>query len=143
MNLCQKSETKQTITARRLIYQAPLLTPLPHLMGTLKGIERMTQTIVYYLIALNIVTFFVYGIDKWKAKRAKWRIREASLLGLAVLGGSIGALLGMNVWRHKTMHKGGTRDVDNIVGGYQFKYGLPLIVLSQVALIYLINQNLR
>ena len=103
----------------------------------------MTQTIVYYLIALNIVTFFVYGIDKWKAKRAKWRIREASLLGLAVLGGSIGALLGMNVWRHKTMHKGGTRDVDNIVGGYQFKYGLPLIVLAQVALIYLINQNLR
>ena len=53
----------------------------------------MTQTIVYYLIALNIVTFFVYGIDKWKAKRAKWRIREAALLGLAVLGGSIGALL--------------------------------------------------
>ena len=89
MFLCQKSETKQTITARRLIYQAPLLTPLPHLMGTLKGIERMTQTIVYYLIALNIVTFLVYGIDKWKAKRAKWRIREASLLELAVLGGII------------------------------------------------------
>ena len=90
------------------------------------GIERMTQTIVYYLIALNIVTFFVYGIDKWKAvsqrgqsqtrlsyaerkqartkskaKRAKWRIREAALLGLAVLGGSIGALLGMKVWHHK------------------------------------------
>ena len=103
----------------------------------------MTQTIVYYLIALNIVTFFVYGIDKWKAKRAKWRIRETALLGLAVLGGSIGALLGMKVWHHKTMHKGGTSDVDNIVGGYQFKYGLPLIVLAQVALIYLINQNLR
>jgi hypothetical protein len=47
-----------------------LLTPLPHLMGTLKGIERMIQTIVYYLIAINIVTFFVYGIDNWKAKRA-------------------------------------------------------------------------
>ena len=75
-----------------------LLTSLPHLVGTLKGIERMTQTIVYYLIALNIVTFFVYGIDKWKAKRAKWRIREAALLGLAVLGGCIGALLGMKVW---------------------------------------------
>ena len=101
----------------------------------------MTQTIVYYLIALNIVTFFVYGIDKWKAKRAKCRIREAALLGLAVLGGSIGALLGMKVWHHKTMHKGGTRDVDNIVGGYQFKYGLPLILIAQIALIYLIIQK--
>ena len=88
----------------------------------------MTQTIVYYLIALNIVTFFVYGIDKWKAKRSKWRIREAALLGLAVLGGSIGALLGMKVWHHKTMHK-------------KFKYGLPLILLAQIALIYVIIQK--
>ena len=81
-------------------------------------------TIVYYFIALNIVTFFVYGVDKWKAKQAKRRIREAALLGLAVLGGSIGALLGMKVWHHKTMHK-------------KFKYGLPLILLAQIALIYL------
>ena len=97
----------------------------------------MTQTIVYYLIALNIVTFFVYGIDKWhsisgtgrkKAKRTKWRIREAVLLGLAVLGGSIGALLGMKVWHHKTKHK-------------KFKYGLPLILLAQIALIYFINKS--
>ena len=82
-------------------------------------------TIVYYLIALNIVTFFVYGIDKWKARQAKRRIREASLLCLAVLGGSIGALLGMKVWHHKTLHK-------------KFKYGLPLILLAQTALICLI-----
>ena len=87
----------------------------------------MIQTIVYYLIALNIVTFFIYGIDKWKARQAKRRIREAALLGLAVLGGSIGALLGMKVWHHKTMHK-------------KFKYGLPLILLVQIALIYLINK---
>ena len=101
----------------------------------------MTQTIVYILICINVLTFVIYGIDKWKAKRAKWRIREAALLGLAVLGGSIGALLGMKVWHHKTMHKGGTRDVDNIVGGYQFKYGLPLILLVQIALIYVIIQK--
>ena len=88
----------------------------------------MTQTIVYYLIALNIVTFFVYAIEKWKAKRSKWRIREAALLGLAVLGGSIGALLGMKVWHHKTMHK-------------KFKYGLPLILIAQIALIYMIIQK--
>ena len=101
----------------------------------------MTHTIIYILIVINVLTFVIYGIDKWKAKRAKWRIREAALLGLAVLGGSIGALLGMKVWHHKTMHKGGTRDVDNIVGGYQFKYGLPLILLAQIALIYMIIQK--
>ena len=87
----------------------------------------MTQTIVYYLIALNIVTFLVYGIDKIKAKQKIRRIREASLLVLAVLGGSIGALLGMYVWHHKTMHK-------------KFKYGLPLILLAQIAIIYFINK---
>ena len=85
----------------------------------------MTQTIVYILIALNTVTFFVYGIDKWKAKQGSWRISEATLLLLAVIGGSIGALLGMQVWHHKTMHK-------------KFKYGLPLILLAQITLIYLI-----
>ena len=80
------------------------------------GIE-MTEALLYYLIVINVVTFLVYGIDKWKAKQGSWRISEATLLILAVIGGSIGALLGMKVWRHKTMHKGGVRDVDNIVEG--------------------------
>ena len=97
----------------------------------------MNSVLLYYLIAINIVTFFVYGIDKWKAKQGSWRISEATLLLLAVIGGSIGALSGMQIWHHKTMHKGGTCDVDNIVGGYQFKYGLPLILLAQIALIAL------
>ena len=114
----------------------------------------MTQTIIYILICINVLTFVVYGIDKGrstsgrllptgrkKAKQGSWRISEATLLILAVIGGSIGALLGMQVWHHKTMHKGGTRDVDNIAGGYQFKYGLPLILLAQIALIYLIIQK--
>ena len=52
-----------------------------------------------------------------KAKQGSWRISEATLLILAVIGGSIGALLGMKIWHHKTMHKGGVRDVDNIVEG--------------------------
>ena len=85
----------------------------------------MTQAIVYILIVINVLTFVVYGIDKWKAKQGSWRISEASLLLLAVIGGSIGALLGMKVWHHKTMHK-------------KFKYGLPLILLAQIVLIYLI-----
>ncbi len=101
-----------------------------------------------YLAVINVVTFFMYGIDKWrstsgrllptgrkKAKNSKWRIRETALLGLAVLGGSIGAWLGMKVWHHKTQHKGGNRDIDNIVGGYQFKYGVPAIIIVQLALI--------
>ena len=81
--------------------------------------------ILGYLVIINIVTFVVYGIDKWKAKRGNWRISEATLLMLAVIGGAIGALLGMKVWHHKTMH-------------LKFKYGLPLILLAQIALIYLI-----
>ena len=88
-----------------------------------------------YLVAINIVTFFMYGIDKWrstsgrllptgrkKAKNSKWRIRETAFLGLAVLGGSIGAWLGMKVWHHKTQHK-------------KFKYGVPAIIIVQLALI--------
>ena len=49
--------------------------------------------LLYYLIVINVVTFLVYGIDKWKAKQGSWRISEATLLILAVIGGSIGALL--------------------------------------------------
>ena len=82
----------------------------------------MANALLYYLIAINVVTFLVYGIDKWKAKQGSWRISEATLLILAVIGGSIGALLGMKVWRHKTMHK-------------KFKYGLPLILIIQIILI--------
>ena len=77
----------------------------------------MTEALLYYLIVINVVTFLVYGIDKWKAKQGSWRISEATLLILAAIGGSIGALLGMKIWHHKTMHKGGVRDVDNIVEG--------------------------
>jgi uncharacterized membrane protein YsdA (DUF1294 family) len=82
----------------------------------------MTEALLYYLIVINIVTFLVYGIDKWKAKQGSWRISEATLLILAVIGGSIGALLGMKIWRHKTQHK-------------KFKYGLPLILIIQIILI--------
>ena len=77
--------------------------------------------LAYYLLAINAVAFIMYGIDKYKAKKAKWRISEATLLLLAVLGGSIGAWMGMKVWHHKTMHK-------------KFKYGIPAILLIQIAL---------
>jgi uncharacterized membrane protein YsdA (DUF1294 family) len=82
----------------------------------------MANVLLYYLIVINVVTFLVYGIDKWKAKQGSWRISEASLLILAVIGGSIGALLGMKIWHHKTIHM-------------KFKYGLPLILIIQIILI--------
>ena len=84
--------------------------------------------ILIYLLAINAVTFIIYGIDKYKAKHAKWRISEATLILLAVIGGSIGAWCGMKVWHHKTMHK-------------KFKYGVPAILLLQVALaVWIINK---
>lgn len=74
----------------------------------------MSQYLLYglliYLAAINIVAFFLYGIDKWKAR----------LIGIAVAGGSIGALLGMKLWHHKTQHA-------------KFKYGLPAILILQIA----------
>ena len=92
-------------------------------MNTLHG------CIAAYLLAINAVAFIVYGIDKYKAKKAKWRISEATLLLLAVLGGSIGAWMGMKVWHHKTMHK-------------KFKYGIPAILLIQIALMAYLHMNL-
>ena len=85
--------------------------------------------LVCYLLAINAVTFIVYGIDKYKAKKAKWRISEATLLLLAVLGGSVGAWMGMKVWHHKTMHK-------------KFKYCIPAILLIQIALMAYLHMNL-
>ena len=87
----------------------------------------MHQYSMYYLFAINIVSFFLYGIDKYKAKKNKWRISEASLLLMAVIGGSIGAWVGMRIWHLKTMHK-------------KFKYGIPVIIIFQVALaVYLLT----
>ena len=88
----------------------------------------MIEALLYYLIVINVLTFVVYGIDKWQAKRGNWRISEATLLLLAVVGGSIGALLGMRVWHHKTLHK-------------KFKYGLPLILIAQALLVFLISTH--
>lgn len=82
---------------------------------------NINHMVIYYLLVINAVAFIVYGIDKLKARKGRWRISEATLLLLALVGGSIGAWLGMKVWHHKTMH-------------LKFKYGLPAILLLQLAL---------
>ena len=90
----------------------------------------MNYELIIYLVAVNVVTFFMYGIDKLKAKRSKWRISEATLLWMAVIGGSIGAWLGIKIWHHKTMHK-------------KFKYGVPAIIILQIAAIIYIAMKLE
>ena len=88
------------------------------------------EEIFCYLLAVNIATFLLYGIDKYKAKKNQWRISEATLLMMAAIGGSIGTWTGMRIWHHKTMHK-------------KFKYGIPIIIIMQVALaVYLHTNNI-
>ena len=87
--------------------------------------------ILYYLMGINAIAFVIYGIDKLKAKKGKWRILESTLLLMAIIGGSIGAWFGIKVWHHKTLHK-------------KFKYGIPLIVIMQIAIvIYIFRENIQ
>lgn len=78
----------------------------------------MHEFLIYLLVA-NVATFIIYGVDKLKAKEHWWRISEFTLLLLAIVGGSIGAWLGMKVWHLKTLHK-------------KFKYGVPVILFLQI-----------
>ncbi len=78
-----------------------------------------------YLLAINLITFCTFGLDKWKAKRkavraSVRRVPEKTLFLLAALGGSVGALLGMRVFHHKTLHR-------------SFRFGIPAILLVQAA----------
>lgn len=94
--------------------------------------STIEKIIIGYVIAINVITLLMYGIDKWKAKHGKWRIPEATLLIMAAVGGSIGAWTGIKLFHHKTFHK-------------KFKYGVPAILLLQLAIIvfiYLKTNNL-
>ena len=77
------------------------------------------QILLVYLFIINAAGFLLMLVDKYKARRNLWRIPEAALMGTAVLGGSIGAILGMNLFRHKTKHA-------------KFYIGLPVIFVLQV-----------
>ena len=90
-------------------------------MGIISSAGGWGTVLLVWLAAINLVTFAVYGIDKAKAKRGAWRVPEKTLFLLPLLGGSLGALLGMRVFRHKTKH-------------WYFVWGIPLILLAQLAL---------
>jgi uncharacterized membrane protein YsdA (DUF1294 family) len=87
------------------------------------------DAVIYLLFGINILTFIVYGVDKFRAAHGKWRVSEASLLWLAIIGGSIGALIGMRVWHHKTKHE-------------KFVYGLPLILIAQLVIIMILGRTI-
>lgn len=90
-------------------------------MGIISSAGGWGTVLLVWLAAINLVTFAVYGIDKAKAKRGTWRVPEKTLFLLPLLGGSLGALLGMWAFHHKTKH-------------WYFVWGIPLILLAQTAL---------
>ena len=77
--------------------------------------------LICYIVVINLVSFMMFGIDKYKARRGQWRISEATLLAVAAIGGSLGAWMGMKVWHHKTLHS-------------KFRYGVPIMLLAHIAL---------
>ena len=77
------------------------------------------KLLLAYLLIINAVGFALMLIDKWKARKNRWRIPEATLMGIAALGGSVGSLLGMYTVRHKTRHP-------------KFTLGIPLILAVQI-----------
>ena len=87
----------------------------------------MIKLALTYLVLINLIAFGAFGIDKWKARNNAWRIPEATLFLLAIIGGSIGAKLGMHVWHHKTKH-------------LSFIIGIPVILLLQVVLFVLVTR---
>lgn len=82
-----------------------------------------------YLLLINIYTFYLIYLDKQRAKHRKWRVPERKFFILSILGGSIGTLMSMKLYRHKTKH-------------WYFKYGIPLIIVIQmIAAYYIIFGN--
>lgn len=85
----------------------------------------MENILVYYLILINVIAFIIIYIDKQKAIKHKWRIKESTLFLISILGGSLGTLLGMYTFHHKTKHK-------------KFTLGIPFILVIQVVISYFI-----
>ncbi len=82
--------------------------------------------LIIYLLFINIVSFFIYGLDKNKAKKGKWRIKESTLLFFSLLGGGLGSFLGMQIYRHKTQKM-------------KFKFGVPFLTIVFLVILYLVN----
>lgn len=89
------------------------------------GIKIFTiQNIIIYLLIINVIAFLAMWIDKRKAEKGKWRISETTLLLLGVLGGSIGGMIGMYTFRHKTKKK-------------RFTIGMPAILIIEIIIYFI------
>ena len=88
----------------------------------------MVKIAVIYILIINLIAFVLFGIDKSRAKRGEWRISEKTLFLVALIGGSIGAIMGIHVFHHKTRP-------------WYFRIGLPLILILQVAVLWLISRD--
>lgn len=86
---------------------------------------HVIRVLIIYFIIINLVGLFSMYLDKYKAKKHLWRIPEATLFLIAIIGGSIGSILGMRIFHHKTRH-------------WYFVYGMPAILILQIALIVLL-----
>ena len=84
--------------------------------------------VIIWLVIINLAAFAVFGIDKKRAKKGQWRIPEKTLFLSAILGGSIGAILGMYIFHHKTKH-------------WYFQIGIPAIMIIQIAAVYWLSQK--
>ncbi len=84
--------------------------------------------VIAWLVIINLIAFAVFGIDKKRAKKGQWRIPEKTLFLSAILGGSIGAILGMYIFHHKTKH-------------WYFQIGIPAILIVQIAAVYWLSQT--
>ena len=85
----------------------------------------MTKLILLYLLIVNAIAFLLMLVDKQKARKKLWRIPESTLLLSAAIGGSIGSIAGMYTFRHKTKH-------------LKFTLGLPAILITQIAILFLL-----
>ncbi|MGL5617188.1 MAG: DUF1294 domain-containing protein [Sarcina sp.] len=86
----------------------------------------MMKLFIAYLIIINIIGFLSMYIDKRRAIKGKWRISEAKLLFIAIIGGSIGSYLGMHIFRHKTKYM-------------KFSYGIPIIIIFQLIILIFVR----
>ena len=83
---------------------------------------RAELILISYIVLMNLAGFFIMGIDKQRARNRAFRIPEATLFMIAIIGGSIGSIVGMHVFRHKTRH-------------WYFLFGLPAILILQIILV--------
>ena len=94
---------------------------------TWEGYMNVAILLILYVSILNIIGFLLMGIDKRRAKKHAFRIPEATLFTIAVIGGSIGTILGMYFFHHKTRH-------------WYFTYGMPMILILQLLIIFILSK---